>query len=198
MKYLYFNLLAFLGFIFTYFAFHYGYFSNINNFVESLSRTDFLVWFFFLVTDVGSLVFVSIGSILLITYLVVKGYSKGAFYTATALLGGIITQTLIKNILAISRPENSLVTYSGYSFPSGHTNMATILFLSFCFYVVSNFVSRKKRILFFSFSITIIILIGLSRIYLNAHWVSDVFAGWCLGLFWATLPMVVKSIKYKV
>jgi len=193
MRYIYLNLIAFFGFIFTYLAFHYGYFLNINNFIANIPRTDFLVWLFFFVTDLGSLVFVSIGSVFLITFLIVKGYGKEAFYIAIALLGGLTSQTIIKNILAISRPENGLVAYSGYSFPSGHTNMATILFLSFCFYVVFKIIDRKKRRLYFVISIIVIILVGLSRVYLNAHWVSDVLAGWCLGIFWATVPMTLNN-----
>jgi membrane-associated phospholipid phosphatase len=197
MRYIYFNLIAFFGFIFTYFAFHYGYFLNINNFIANIPRTDFLVWLFFFVTDLGSLVFVSIGSVFLIAFLVVKGYTKQGFYTAMALLGGLLTQTIIKNLIEVARPENSLVAYSGYSFPSGHTNMVTILFLSFCFYVVFKIIDRKKRRLYFVVSIIVIILVGLSRVYLNAHWVSDVLAGWCLGIFWATLPLAVVKINTK-
>jgi undecaprenyl-diphosphatase len=71
--------------------------------------------------------------------------------------------------------------------------MATILFLSICLYVFSSIKDVKKRKKYFIFSITLIVLIGFSRIYLNTHWVSDVLAGWCLGLFWATAPKAVNN-----
>ena len=197
MKYIYLNLIAILGLVSTYLIFRLGYFYSLNNYIANLPRTSSLTWLFFVITDVGGLVFVSFGSIILLSFLVVKGYSKQAFYTAIALAGGLASQTLIKNILEISRPENSLVAYTGYSFPSGHTNMATILFLSFCFYFLPNLVEKKKRRLYFILSFLIIILVGLSRIYLNAHWLSDVLAGWCLGLFWATFPLAVVKINTK-
>ena len=137
--------------------------------------------------------FISLASILLLVFLVIKGKQKEALYFSISLVGGLIFQTIIKNILAVPRPGNSLVVYSGYSFPSGHTNMATILFLSLCFYVFQSVVNKRKRQLYYIASILIILFVGFSRLYLNAHWVSDVLAGWCLGIFWATLPLLWQN-----
>jgi undecaprenyl-diphosphatase len=198
MKYIYLNLIALLGFVFTYFAFYSGYFSNINNILNVFPRRDFLVYFFFIMTDIGSLIFISLGFAFLIVLLVVLGRYREAFYSAVACAGGLISQTVIKNTLVVNRPENGLVSSFGYSFPSGHTNMATILFLSFCIYVFSRLVDNKKKKMYFAISIIVILLVGLSRIYLNAHWTSDVLAGWCLGMFWATMPLAIKNLKLKI
>ncbi len=193
MKYIYLNLIALIGFVATYFALNYGYFLNINNIVSNYPRSNSLVLPFFFITDVGGLMFIFVASLYLVTYLVIKGNNRGALYTTLALLGGLASQTIIKNVLEMSRPLNGLISTSGYSFPSGHANMTTILFLCFCFYVVRRMVHKNKRILYFTLSFLIIILVGVSRIYLNAHWVSDVVAGWCLGMFWATLPLLWQN-----
>ena len=136
-----------------------------------------------------------IGSIFLVTLLAIQGKYKAVFYSLISLLGGLASQSIIKNVLTIGRPENSFITSWGYAFPSGHTNMTTILFLCFCFYVLHDLFDKKRRVLYFTISILVIILVGLSRVYLNAHWVSDVLAGWCLGLFWATAPLAVVKIR---
>lgn len=197
MKYIYLNLISILGFIGVYMALQSGFFLNVNNFVYVFPRSNFLIWLFFIVTDVGGLIFISLGSLFLISLLAIQGKYQKIFYTAMALFGGLVSQTIIKNMLEVARPENSLVVYSGYAFPSGHTNMATILFLSICFYLFQDLLDKKRKMFYFSISIFLIVLVGISRVYLNAHWVSDVLAGWCLGLFWATVPLVVAKINTK-
>jgi undecaprenyl-diphosphatase len=193
MKYVYLNFIALIGFILTYFIFKYGYFLDINNFVANVPRSNFLVWLFFIITDVGSLLTVSFISIFLVAVLTIQSKYKNLLYTTIAILGGLASQSIIKNILMVGRPENSPLSSWGYSFPSGHTNMVTIVFLCFCFYVFNDFVDMRKRRFYTLVSILIIFVVGLSRLYLNAHWVSDVVAGWCLGLFWATAPLAFEN-----
>jgi membrane-associated phospholipid phosphatase len=198
MKYIFLNLIALFGFVATYLALQNGYFLDIDSFISGFPREKLFIWLFFLITDVGGLVMISIGSIFLLVLLTIQAKYKKVLYSVVALLGGLILQTLIKNLLEVARPENSMIAYSGYSFPSGHTNMTTILFLSFCFYVFSDLVDKRRRKLYFAISFLIIFLVGISRVYLNAHWVSDVVAGWCLGVFWATVPLAIKNLKLKM
>ena len=44
---------------------------------------------------------------------------------------------------------------------------------------------RSARIFLMSFAGLLVLLIGISRVYLGVHWPSDVLAGWCLGSVWA-------------
>ena len=195
MKYIYLNLIAFFGFIGTFLAVYFGHFANINIYVNSLPRISLLVWPFFFITDIGGLFIISLGSIFLLIFLAIKDEHKKILYTAISLIGALLSQTLIKNFTLVARPQNGLVSSFGYAFPSGHSNMSAVLFLSLCFYVFSNIIDGKKRKLYYGISILIILLVGFSRIYLNVHWVSDVLAGWCLGMFWATLPLAFVSLK---
>ncbi|MCV7377246.1 phosphatidic acid phosphatase [Mycobacterium alsense] len=86
------------------------------------------------------------------------------------------------------------VAADGYSFPSGHaTGTAAILVVAAWMvtrWLVSPWVGR---VIVWSVAIGSALVIGYSRIYLGVHYVSDVLAGWLLGLAWAGVVMLVGS-----
>jgi len=91
--------------------------------------------------------------------------------------------TVAKNLIERARPTEKLVEISNRSFPSWHasTSMALAIALAWIF--------RGSRL-----SVVVMLwplAIGLSRIYLNAHWASDVFAGWGLGLSVSSLTILI-------
>lgn len=97
---------------------------------------------------------------------------------------------IIKNLLEISRPLNILIMEKGFAYPSGHSTTAFFLF-GFLLYLSNKyFKDNLRKILIIVFSI-LPIIIGFSRIYLNAHWFSDVLGGAILGLFW--LPVFIYT-----
>jgi undecaprenyl-diphosphatase len=123
-------------------------------------------------------------------------YSKkeASFLFLSMLTSGILI-ILIKQTVRISRPENSLIQNTFLSFPSGHTTIAIVLLGIFCYWILK---SRRKKIykyLVLIASALISLIVAFSRIYLNAHWFSDVLAGFCLGAFILTLSLFIK-IKY--
>jgi undecaprenyl-diphosphatase len=105
--------------------------------------------------------------------------------------GGLLLETLIKLIVQRARPENSLITETGFSFPSGHATMSLILFTLLLLTFKNDIKNNALKWVFIVCNITLILLIGLSRIYLNVHWFSDVIGGFALGLFWLTLLILV-------
>ena len=126
-------------------------------------------------------------------------YKKKWYYyllLVFSLSGGLLFEFLTKLIIHRARPENALIQVPGYSFPSGHATMA-IIFFSLLLYSFKDDI--KNKILKNAFVLTNIILflfVGFSRVYLNAHWFSDVIAGFALGLFWLTLLILV--FKYTI
>lgn len=115
---------------------------------------------------------------------ILLGWKDGAF-----LLGATIAQGLInlgiKTAIGRARPSSSLVEVvrqvSGNSFPSGHVMFYTVFF-GFLFVLAwTRLPNAAPRWLVMAFSGAMVLLIGPSRIFLGAHWLSDVIAAYLLG-----------------
>jgi membrane-associated phospholipid phosphatase len=80
------------------------------------------------------------------------------------------------------RPPDPVVSASGSSFPSGHAAYSTLyawLAITLALRVVPGI---TRRSLLIAAGIALTVLIGLTRVYLRVHWLSDVSAGWALGI----------------
>ena len=101
------------------------------------------------------------------------------------LIGNMVSVSLLKNLFSRARSPWAVYSESSYSFPSGHSAVA-VAFFGFMTYVVI-----RERIfpawLSFVAGGMIIFLIGLSRIYLVEHYLSDVLNGYLVGVLWALL-----------
>ena len=111
--------------------------------------------------------------------------------------GAEIFVWIIKNIIERPRPSltNSLVAESTYSFPSGHTLVAIAFYGLLVYFVVQSGRNKFLKIASFIFGLGLIVLVGNSRIYLGAHWPSDVFASATVGAAWLTI--IITSLKIK-
>lgn len=147
--------------------------------------------FFKLMTELGSstaIILICIGSFVFIKN---KIYAK---LMALNLVIVTLLNLLIKNIVSRPRPTGfRLIDESGYSFPSGHS-MASMAFYGFIIYLVFKFVKNKyvKWTLICLLSL-LIVLIGVSRIYLGVHYASDVIAGFSISVFYLILVESILS-----
>lgn len=94
----------------------------------------------------------------------------------------------VKTLVGRPRPPHpyALLTQAGWSFPSGHAAGAAAIAL-FSAWGLSRWAVRgwTAQVAVWTVALLLVAVVGLSRIYLGVHYVSDVFAGWVLGALWA-------------
>jgi len=112
-----------------------------------------------------------------------------AAFTAAIVLSEVLIGSL-KGIYDRGRPPGSLVATSGASFPSGHAIAASVTVLAA---VIALVPAGRRRALWGAAALAFSILMGLSRAYLAAHWLSDAAAGILLGTSCALLTALVAD-----
>ncbi|MGM0898995.1 MAG: phosphatase PAP2 family protein [Bacillota bacterium] len=146
----------------------------------------------FIITELGSVWFLVLMSIGVLWILGVRMRDRwGVLFFIIAVGGGSLLTLLLKHLYNRERPSiNETIDAVGYSFPSGHS-MGSLIFYGFLIYLVIR--TRQKPwlqwISVYGLGI-LIILIGISRIYLSAHYPSDVLAGYIAGTIWLVLNLV--------
>ena len=95
---------------------------------------------------------------------------------------------LVKHLIKRPRPANELVkvvrVINEPSFPSGHVMHYTNFFGLLIYLLATNWRPGRLRNILITICTTLILCIGPSRVYLGAHWPSDVMAGYLYGGLW--------------
>jgi membrane-associated phospholipid phosphatase len=145
------------------------------------------------ITNLGGLTSLLVLSAILLGFLIHKKRWRRVEIVAVSLLGGLISDVLVKLLTHRLRPENALVVMPDYSFPSGHATMSIIVFTLIAYSLKGDIKNRLRRNLFIAGNMALALLIGFSRIYLRAHWASDVIAGFALGFLWIAVVIVLVN-----
>jgi undecaprenyl-diphosphatase len=141
------------------------------------------------VTALGSLALVALISVVAICIFLSLENRPAAWQLFLNSVGAGIWTGITKNVFERARPEEvtQLVQVSGFSYPSGHSLVSASLYLTIALLAARHLPTRKGRVLLFVLAIAIILLVGMSRMYLGVHYPSDVASGVLLGIAWALL-----------
>jgi len=126
-------------------------------------------------------------------------YTRGAHYWLASLVlamsGGMLLNLGLKYIFQRARPtfEDPLLTLSSFSFPSGHTSGATLLYGVLAAYLVCVSRGWGVRALVACAGVAMVALVALSRVYLGAHFLSDVLAAMAASAAWLTMCITAMS-----
>jgi undecaprenyl-diphosphatase len=138
------------------------------------------------ITLCGSVAFLAAVSVAFAIYFLVRRAWNRLLELALTMLGGSLLNILLKHFFQRQRPvlENPLVTLSSYGFPSGHTMGATLLYGLLALIAARFIRTTSGRVAVGLLAIIAIALIGITRIYLGAHYLTDVLAAIAAGSAW--------------
>lgn len=157
-------------------------------------RTPFMTNLMIFVTYIGSpFVLFSVACFLSVVLILHKDSYNALIFLISIMLS-VISFIVLKESFHVSRPDNGLLDFNGWSFPSGHATVATAFFFSLA-HSFFNY-SRKvwAKILVSWGSIFAISIICFSRLYLGAHLMLDILGGIALGLLSVSFVVLFFSI----
>ena len=139
------------------------------------------------VTELGDGAVISLVAVAVLAWFMWRKNWRAAGYWAAAIGFGQIAATMIKLVLQRPRPLAGLYDgLSTYAFPSGHATMSMVAY-GFLAALLAGQFARPRRWIVYAVAALLICGISASRLYLGAHWLSDVIGGLSLGLAWVCL-----------
>ncbi|WP_051314966.1 phosphatase PAP2 family protein [Alteribacter aurantiacus] len=127
----------------------------------------------------------------MVLFLFLKRSVTALFYGAAVALGGGLNWFL-KWVFQRERPDfDPIIIEQGYSFPSGHAMGSIITYGLLTYFIVKILPSKGAKAGVIAASTTLILFIGLSRVYLGVHYFSDIIAGFLTGGLWIAISVFV-------
>lgn len=165
----------------------FGWTEGFDTFVYELvisTRCDFLDKFFKFITDLGDKSFI-IG--LVVGVVLVLRNSVGYLY-ATLAVDTVITNFIFKQLIRRDRPDVlKLIKQGGFSFPSGHSMISMSMYGMLIYLCYKKIKNKYIKWIICSLLGILILSIGLSRVYLGVHYISDVLGGFILSFIMVVL-----------
>lgn len=145
------------------------------------------------ITALGSKFVLSFVVLIVAGFLFLKRKYDQAWLIVVSSLAGVLIGVGLKMLFIRERPDivPHFVSATSHSYPSGHTMMSSVIYLSLSAMIAH--LQDLKRLKIYSISIALIVtfLVGVSRIYLGVHYPTDVLAGWAIGLAWAAFCWII-------
>ena len=114
-----------------------------------------------------------------------------------AVAGSLLMTVTGKRMSGRARPAlvDAVPPYeTSASFPSGHSLNSIVIAGMFCYLLVSHLSSVAARAATVTLTVLYVLAMGLSRVYLGHHWLTDVLAAWCLGVAWLTVVITAHRL----
>ncbi|MGK8507590.1 phosphatase PAP2 family protein [Nocardia asiatica] len=143
------------------------------------------------ITDLGGtgtlILVLAVGAL----WLLLRRLPRLAVYVVLTGVGGLILNPVVKELVGRLRPVVATPVHSagGWSFPSGHA-MGSLVCYGVVVLVFAPILRAGARRALTGFAVLIVIAVGLTRIALGAHYLTNVLAGWLLGSLWLVLATV--------
>ncbi|MCU1692157.1 MAG: hypothetical protein JWM64_1248 [Frankiales bacterium] len=148
-----------------------------------------------LLTHLGDPLLVTVASIATVAVLVAVGRRRAALFVAVARLGALVLSQLPKHLVGRARPvfAEPIAHAAGASFPSGHALGGTVFWVSTALVVVPLVRPARRRLVLAS-ALLVSVVIGATRVVIGVHYLSDVVAGFLVGLAWTAVCASVFAL----
>lgn len=159
-----------------------------------------LTTFFEAVTRLGNVSTLLVVVLLASAVLWRKGWIAELQLLVLAGVGAEIITVGLKHGFQRDRPffSDPLATESSYSFPSGHASVSLAVYGTLGFIAARHLGSRRAQFAVLAGTAGLVLLIGFSRLYLGVHFLSDVIAGYSLGIAWVALCVVLLQLRLRL
>jgi undecaprenyl-diphosphatase len=145
------------------------------------------------ITALGGGAILALATLAVALNLAANGRGRLALFAVLTVLGAQVMSETLKALLARPRPDlvaHEVAVYSA-SLPSGHAMMAAACFFTLAFTLARAAERRRNQAFLYTIAAVLVVLVGLSRLYLGVHWPTDVAAGWCAGIAWASAAALI-------
>ncbi len=157
--------------------------------VELRTPTNIAVVQFF--TNLGGGVWMTVITLVIVATMTIVWRSRTPIVVIGIGVAGSLLMTVVgKDLVGRARPPQAYAIppyETSPSFPSGHTLNSTVIASLVAYLIVLHVTSILVRILAIVLAVGWFVAMGLSRVFLGHHWLTDVIAGWTLGLAWVAV-----------
>lgn len=151
-------------------------------------------------TDLGGIIGMTVLAVVLTLALALARRSwTPVLLVSVAATGSVLLTVLGKELIGRARPPVALAVppyESSPSFPSGHTLNATVIVGMLAYLAILGTTRAWLRWAVVVAAVLFVLAMGLSRVYLGHHWLTDVVAGWLVGVGW--LATVITGHRVRV
>jgi undecaprenyl-diphosphatase len=114
-----------------------------------------------------------------------------------AIAGAVVLYDIGKALVGRPRPPAAIWIghYTGAAFPSGHATQSVAFYAMLAIVLGAGLSSRRRAVLWGAAAL-VVLIVGASRIYLGAHWLTDVLAGYALGACWVAIVVAILLIRW--
>lgn len=145
------------------------------------------------ISALGGVAVLTLLTLLVVGFLVLQRRWRLAAVLLASSIGATILNHAMKRFFNRDRPETAyhLVEVGNQSFPSGHSMLSAAIYLTLGMMLAKVARPVWAKGYFLASAGVVVVLVGLSRVYLGVHFPSDVAAGWTIGAAWAFLCALV-------
>ncbi|QUH03797.1 bifunctional DedA family/phosphatase PAP2 family protein [Saccharopolyspora erythraea] len=164
-------------------------------------RTGWLTAAMQVATALGSAWIAVPATALATALLTARGDRRRAVTTALGTVAGAaVLVNAIKLLIGRDRPDFALmlVETGSYSFPSGHAAQSAAACATIAYFAAARWPQWGHQVTAWAAAVLLALLVGFSRIYLGAHWFTDVLGGYALGLAWTTTVITTTGALHRL